>query len=86
MPSPVLHGCRCTARLILPYARRLYRRPEELLTHELCEEVTVTMPTGRAPGEVASATVFRGPRLKVGRFTCKFMQSRALGRAVCSTH
>ncbi|KXZ55603.1 hypothetical protein GPECTOR_2g1153 [Gonium pectorale] len=38
--------------------------PEELLSHELCEEVTVTVPV--RGGEVTSATVFRGPRLKTG--------------------
>lgn len=40
------------------------RRPEELLQHELCEEVVVAVPV--RGGEVASATVFRGPRLKTG--------------------
>ncbi|GIL52673.1 hypothetical protein Vafri_8489 [Volvox africanus] len=38
--------------------------PEELLAHELCEEVTVTVPV--RGGDVTSATVFRGPRLKTG--------------------
>eukprot|EP00198_Chlamydomonas_reinhardtii_P006624 XP_001695960.1 predicted protein [Chlamydomonas reinhardtii] len=38
--------------------------PDELLSHELCEEVTVTVPV--RGGEVTSATVFRGPRLKTG--------------------
>ncbi len=43
---------------------RRTRRPEELLQHELCEEVVVAVPV--RGGEVASATVFRGPRLKTG--------------------
>lgn len=41
-----------------------FRRPHELLQHELCEEVVVSVPG--AGGALSHVTVCRGPRLKTG--------------------
>ncbi len=38
--------------------------PDELLTHELCEELVISSPTRN--GDMLNMVVFRGPRLKTG--------------------